>query len=411
MAWVTVYRGVRYREHESRVVGRGRSARPDRYFVIRYSHYGVMRQEGVGWESEGYSESEAIHLLSQVRRNLREGVPPFSLAGMREAEREKAEREKREALRCVAGMGDPLFRDAARLWLAHAQETLRSWRSDEGRLRNHLIPLLGDVRLAEMDKGHVLDLVRKLARRKKGGLVKGTLSQATIRQCVVLAGRVLEFARTVPQGPERKVLLSGPNPVHGVKMRKTDNSRWRVIRDDEVAAILKYCVEHGGALAGTYRMAVLIGLECGARLDEIMLIRKEHLDPAMRRLRLMDTKNDDSRFVYPPDLLLREIMDHSAAHPDSPWLFPSHVATGKPVNKDTVGHFFAQAVNALKFNQGVEDRRGKLVFHSLRHTFGTRQVMAGTNLLALKRLMGHRSLTTTERYVHLAEDFVAASRK
>jgi integrase len=208
-------------------------------------------------------------------------------------------------------------------------------------------------------------------------------------------------------GNGRRLLMEGPNPFHGYRMRGVDNSRWRVATDAEIAAILEYCGTHGGDLAETYRLCIRLGVECGARLEEIVSIRKEHLDRPRERIRLLDTKNRGSRFIYPPPELYRAIMEHVAVSPVNPWLFPSLIIPEKPVNKDTVGHFFAQACTDLGLNAGVEDRRGRLVFHSLRHTYGTRQVMADCNLMKLKRLMGHSSLTTTERYVHLAEDFIA----
>ena len=407
--WKGVYRGVRYREHDTRMLGKGKGARPDRYFVVRYSVDGVMRQEGVGWESEGYSEVEVIQLLGQIRRNLREGTPPYSLAGMRDAERKRVDAERLAAIRAAGGAGGATFGVAARAWMEHTREALRSWDTDCGRLRNHVLPLWADVRLDALDVGHVGELARDLAKKKNAG--GKVLSPQTVRHCVILAGRVLEFARTVPQGADRRPLLEGANPVHGFKLRRVDNTRWRILTEQETDAILEYCREHGGEMAAMYSVAVRIGLECGARLTEIVSIRREHFDHGMRRVRIVDTKNNDSRFIYPPDGLFHDMLGLLAASPDSPWLFPSPVVSGERIWKSAVGHFFARACDALGINEGVDDRRGKVVFHTLRHTYGTRQIMAGTNPLTLKRLLGHRSLSTTERYVHLAEEFVAGARK
>ena len=411
--WVSVLRGIRYREHSERRIGAGRNARADRYYVIRYSRDGVTRQEGVGWESEGYSVEEAVHLLGVVRRGIKDGQGPVSLAEIRGAEKARVEAEKRAVLGDVVGT-DLTFRAVAAIWSREVGEDLKSWKADRSRMDLHVLPVCGDMLVTEMDLGHVRDIARKLARRKvsRGGSL---LAPGTVRHCVILIGRVLEFARTVPVqvGGERRVILNGPNPVHGFRMRKVDNARWRVATDKEVSAILEYCREHGGPLAPVYRLAVLLALGCGARLDEVVGIRLEHLDRPRGRVRLVDTKNSESRFVYPPEATMGEVLaqEKRARSQGSPWLFPSSAARGGHVHKDSVGHFFSDACTALGFNQGVDDRRGKLVFHSLRHTFGTRQVMAGTGLMVLRKLMGHRSLSTTERYVHLAEEFVAASQR
>ena len=58
----------------------------------------------------------------------------------------------------------------------------------------------------------------------------------------------------------------------------------------------------------------------------------------------------------------------------------------------------------LGWNRGLNDRRLKVVFYSLRHTFASWLVMVGTPLFTVSKLLGHSDITMTMRYSHLAPD-------
>ena len=66
--------------------------------------------------------------------------------------------------------------------------------------------------------------------------------------------------------------------------------------------------------------------------------------------------------------------------------------------------FFKTAVRHLNFNQGVDDRSQKVVFHTLRHTFASWLAIQGSTLLEIKELLGHKTTLMTERYSHLIPD-------
>jgi integrase len=70
----------------------------------------------------------------------------------------------------------------------------------------------------------------------------------------------------------------------------------------------------------------------------------------------------------------------------------------------SVSGAYERAVTRLGFNDGVQDIRDKVVFHSLRHTFASWLAIQGTPILTIKELMGHKSIEMTMRYAHLIPD-------
>jgi site-specific recombinase XerD len=71
---------------------------------------------------------------------------------------------------------------------------------------------------------------------------------------------------------------------------------------------------------------------------------------------------------------------------------------------EMISSAFSKAVDAIGLNAGITDSRMKVVFHSLRHTYASWLVEKGVDLYTVKELIGHSSLSMTERYSHVGEN-------
>ena len=59
-------------------------------------------------------------------------------------------------------------------------------------------------------------------------------------------------------------------------------------------------------------------------------------------------------------------------------------------------------VDDLKLNEGITDRKMKVVFHTLRHSCASHLVMTGVDLTTVQSILGHKTLAMTNRYSHLS---------
>ena len=80
------------------------------------------------------------------------------------------------------------------------------------------------------------------------------------------------------------------------------------------------------------------------------------------------------------------------------WLFPGD-REGTSINRNTV----AKMVSALVRRTSIEKR---VTTHTLRHTYATHLLEAGVDIRRIQMMLGHRSLRTTAKYLHVAQGFL-----
>ncbi len=94
-----------------------------------------------------------------------------------------------------------------------------------------------------------------------------------------------------------------------------------------------------------------------------------------------------------PVSLIEELKGYRGRHQPITYLFESALA-GKPLCRRTFQAVFEKACEKA----GIRRKSG---IHSLRHSFATHLLEAGTDLRFIQALLGHSSSKTTERYTHV----------
>ena len=131
------------------------------------------------------------------------------------------------------------------------------------------------------------------------------------------------------------------------------------------------------------------GLRCG----EVTRLKPTDIDSEQMRIRIEQGKGRKDRYTILPQSTLAILRDYYRAERPQQYLFHGR-RRGEPISNRTIQHIYHQARKAA----GVTRGRG---VHTLRHCFASHHLLAGTDLLVLQHMLGHRRLETTARYLHL----------
>ncbi|KJU86692.1 phage integrase family protein [Candidatus Magnetobacterium bavaricum] len=168
-----------------------------------------------------------------------------------------------------------------------------------------------------------------------------------------------------------------------VKLLEENNRRLRYLSVEECHTLLNTCDSH-------LKPIVFVALNTGMRKGEILSLQWNNIDLKNGFILLEITKNGERREI-PINATLNRTLQGLDRRLDVPSLFFDK-NTGKAY-KDIKKSF-----NTACKKAGIKDFH----FHDLRHTFASHLVMAGVDITAIKELLGHKTLTMTLRYWHLA---------
>jgi integrase len=159
----------------------------------------------------------------------------------------------------------------------------------------------------------------------------------------------------------------------------------------EVAHIL------AAAKGSKYPTMLTLGYGCGLRLSELLAVRVSDIDGEQGRLRIEQGKGAKDRLVPLSPTLLDRLRDYWRAARPKGWLFPGR-APGTMLSPTSVQKAYTKA----KACAGITKVGG---IHALRHAYATHQLEAGMPVHRLQRLLGHRDIHSTLRYVHWVPDY------
>ncbi len=371
VTWISSsFKGIRYYEHPTRKHG----IRKDRYFALRYQKNSKRIEEGIGWASEGWTAEKAFQKLIELKHNAIVGEGPTRLS-----EKRKIAKTKERQIELDNLPFDTFFEKTYQIY-SKSNKSSNSTRTEEQLYRLWIEPVIGKNPLKKVSPTDLEQIKRNM--------LEAGRAPRTVQYCLAVIRQIFNHAKMVS-------LYEGDNPVSKIKKPSIDNRRLRFLTKAEASNLLDR-IKHSSSQL--HNMA-LISLHCGLRAGEIMNLTWGDVDTEKRLLKLRDTKSGRNRVAFMTKAV-KELFDTIPSKENNDYVF-----TDKKGNKiKEVSVSFDRIVKELGFNNGITDRRQKVVFHSLRHTFASWLVENGTDLYVVKELMGHSTIAMTERYSHLGNN-------
>jgi site-specific recombinase XerD len=139
----------------------------------------------------------------------------------------------------------------------------------------------------------------------------------------------------------------------------------------------------------------------GLRRSEVASLRVRDIDSARMTITVHQGKGQKDRVVMLSPVLLEMLRRYWRHQKPKEWLFPGE-KPDQPISGNDVFAVFHNAVRRAGITK-------KVCPHSLRHSFATHLLESGTDLRTIQILLGHRSLKTTSRYLHVSQQQVRAT--
>ncbi|WP_415899763.1 tyrosine-type recombinase/integrase [Neptuniibacter sp. QD48_11] len=261
-------------------------------------------------------------------------------------------------------------------YLPKAKENKSSWKSDLSKFNTYLENELGELRIDEFSQEQIEDYLADLE-----------LKPATINKHLSLLSSVFRLAINM------KLICN--NPAKGIKKQIENNERVSFFTDLQSKAFDQAAAQDINEDASHLLLSLK---KTGARLSELQGLIFDRIDWDQKVIRILKSKSGHARQIFLSDEVIEILRWQEQKYSGSGYVFR------QKNRKSAIGHPRTTLKRILKtIGMGDSDFRT----HDLRHDFCTRVLRKGKGKVTLYhvgQLAGHRSLNSTKRYAHIADD-------
>jgi integrase len=342
-------------------------------FIVQTRIKGKVARFTIGEYGRPWSVDQAREAAIQILADVVKGVDPRVSA--------RANKDKATVKSLVE---DYLERGAL-------QKKATTLQFEAGLTKRHILPLLGDAKVADLTKADIQKFQRSVMVGKTAIDVKtGPRGRAIVtggkgaaNRSLALLSSILTFA--VNEGHRTD------NPAKGIKHFKLAKHD-RYLSNDELKRLGKALDDAELAGASVYVVAAIrFMLLTGCRRNEALTLQWAWIDIDHSLAKLPDSKTGKKVLLLGVAAL--SLLTKLPRLEGSPLVFPSSAGGTTPIS-------IQKSWDKIRKAAKLQDIR----LHDLRHNFASSAVSAGQSLYIVGKLLGHTQSQTTQRYAHLAAD-------
>jgi len=151
-----------------------------------------------------------------------------------------------------------------------------------------------------------------------------------------------------------------------------------------------------------HRVVLMTCYAAGLRVGELVRLKPGDIHSDRMLIRVREGKGRKDRDTLLSPRLLEELRAYWRAERPQTWLFGNRDQSGPlPVGTAQKMYYTAKQRAGITHGHGI---------HSLRHSFATHLLEAGVDLPTIQRLLGHNSLATTAKYLHVTSKHLAGTK-
>jgi integrase len=260
---------------------------------------------------------------------------------------------------------------------AEQNKAKNSVRSEKTLFENWIKPVIGEIPL--------LDLAQTDVERVKKKMTDSDRAPKTIHLALALIRQIYNHAKR----PDIYLLAKA-------KMPRVDNAKLRYLTAEEIKNLLSALKEKSLSVHDQALLAVNTGL----RFSEVAGLQWGDVNYKTETLAIRDGKTG-SRTVFFNDAV-RDMLKARQGKKSKGFVFPIETGENKGQRQEAISKTFQREADRL-FNKGTKDRRLRVSFHTLRHTFGTHVYSNTGDLYLTQKALGHKTMVMAQRYAKMGE--------